>query len=765
MSASDEGSVKQDDSVSTDPSSSTPETPKARRRRIRNERIRIRNERIAQERIRKRKEIARERKERIRQRTERIKCQQQFIYQRRRATKPQVHRVDLENFKNKYNWTPAYVEYAVEILVGPWDLSNQYREEKKQREPAEKTMTRPGKLVTYDFQGLVGEWGPNTKVDADSTRDQEKGTKVTQAVDSTDEYIHRIRVHSNPVLGYLTELMGDKFVRDIPWAPRTFMRPFMSLIVYHEHMRDFLAVLEQQWAAVEDNGDLATATQPLEEDNEKQMSRGKDGSGMDGQSTPLVPELLENASSGEAIVDISTPPEDNPATVKEDQVIDMNSGRQPEFDDDTASAYTASACTSSIYTDSLASIKYDNDENKTYMQETMYTVEALRDMRCYVDLIDHEIMPHYLALRGESETKVLFDDLGCLFHPGDIIYRQKADHGDKSRSGHELWRMYEVEVPGMEGRTSYDSDSDLRGGPSLDPSARDHRQGLILTCYSFDFDGTSYGAVHETFNIPYFPGWKSIRSLQVYPLRFVKDQDAVLAASRSTGEKYHGALAQRHQSYHNWTIPTQSGTFPEFIDSHVIVDFEETFRKEPYWRPNFHHPQKERDESESQFGWCYDTWDVYYHTGEREAAELYYLELEVLTFDCSIFKWQRQKFIENDSFLRTQTVENTYDEFDGPPIPVITGDDLALLPRRAYAYTLRERRFVSIDINHLRPITAQDDVLQRLKISSQYKDILRGLVSSHFQKKELERLYLSHSMEAISQDLISGKGKGLVSKL
>lgn len=728
MSTTSEGPVNQDVSATPDAYDTKPETPEARRRRIR-----LKNEEI-------------------RERNIRIQHEQQLKCLKRRATKPQVSRVGLEHFKNRYGWTPEYQEYAVEVLVGPWDLRNQYREEKKRREPTVNVMNRPGMLATYDFPGFGGGWGPNTNVDADANREQEKRTTTTQAVDSTDEYIHRIRVHSTPVLGYLTRLIGDEVDQDIP---RTFMRPFMSLIVFHKHMRDSLAVLEKEWAAVENNGDLATANQPLEEDNKKQIARGNDGIGMDGQSAPPVHDALEDASSGEAIVGISTPREDNPATVKEDQEIDANSGRQPDSNDDT----------DSVYTTSLESLQYDNDETKTYVEETMHSAEALLDMRCYVDLIDQEIMPHYLALRGNSENKVLFDDLWCLFHSGDIVYRQKTDHGDKSRSSHELWRVYEVEVPEMENMTSYDFHFGLRNGPSgANGSARERRHRLNLTCYSLDFDGSSYGAVHETFCIQYYPGRKSIRSLQVYPLRFVKNQDAVLAASRSTGQKYHGALAQRHQSYHNWTLPTSSETFPEFIESHVIVDFEETFRKNPYWRPTFHYSQSKRDESESQFGWCSDPWSINYHTGEREAAVFYHGQSEILTLEDPIYKWQRQIFIENNGFLRTQTVEDSYDEFDGPPTTTISDDDLALLPRRAYAYTLRERRFVSIDINHLRPIIAEGDVLQRLKISSQYKDILRGLVSSHFQKKELERLYLSHSMEGISQDLISGKGKGLVSK-
>jgi SpoVK/Ycf46/Vps4 family AAA+-type ATPase len=69
---------------------------------------------------------------------------------------------------------------------------------------------------------------------------------------------------------------------------------------------------------------------------------------------------------------------------------------------------------------------------------------------------------------------------------------------------------------------------------------------------------------------------------------------------------------------------------------------------------------------------------------------------------------------------------------------------------------------VVIDVNYLKPIIQEEGVFQRLKIMKDYKDIVRGLVSPYFQKKELERLFTDKSMEVLVQDLIQGKGKGLV---
>jgi len=123
-----------------------------------------------------------------------------------------------------------------------------------------------------------------------------------------------------------------------------------------------------------------------------------------------------------------------------------------------------------------------------------------------------------------------------------------------------------------------------------------------------------------------------------------------------------------------------------------------------------------------------------------------------------------------------------------------------LLPRRVFAYILRDRKFSVLDVRFLDFFQPQQEVFSQLKIPRQYKDIVRGLVSSHFVRKKLEREFSNLSTadklevlqssgaltaadvpptpdeghgvgiadtavaatNGLTQDVIQGKGRGLV---
>lgn len=64
-----------------------------------------------------------------------------------------------------------------------------------------------------------------------------------------------------------------------------------------------------------------------------------------------------------------------------------------------------------------------SDESDEENLETVRNgLKALRDMRCYVEFIDAEIMPLYKRFDGISRTKVRFTDLWLLFRAGDVLF-------------------------------------------------------------------------------------------------------------------------------------------------------------------------------------------------------------------------------------------------------------------------------------------------------------------------------------------------------
>ncbi len=86
-------------------------------------------------------------------------------------------------------------------------------------------------------------------------------------------------------------------------------------------------------------------------------------------------------------------------------------------------------------------------------------------------------------------------------------------------------------------------------------------------------------------------------------------------------------------------------------------------------------------------------------------------------------------------------------------------DELLLLPRRVVAYTIRERRFVMLDIRSLKSLPVPDNVFGDLKINPQHGMMVQSLVKSHLDKQAAQKL---HPGASLNQDLIRGKGSALV---
>lgn len=204
----------------------------------------------------------------------------------------------------------------------------------------------------------------------------------------------RIRINSQAVLGHLTSLLGETERRS---TPRTFIRPFKPLVYYHQKMKDILAALEEKWGDVEG---------VEEEDSETPVEIPDDIESFDEAS---VEPLKAAAQRGEAADDSVSDDDDE------------------DYDDEDRK--------------SLQSI----DSNAEDQEIIMDGFQALRDMRCYVNFVDTEVMPLYNQYNGTSATKVRYEDLWSLFRVGDLIYMPASN--DNSGRYHELWRVYRIKSP------------------------------------------------------------------------------------------------------------------------------------------------------------------------------------------------------------------------------------------------------------------------------------------------------------------------------
>ncbi|KAI1342474.1 hypothetical protein F5Y15DRAFT_305328 [Xylariaceae sp. FL0016] len=637
------------------------------------------------------------------ERRERILADRRRTDAKWRPKIPEVRRCNFENFKNRFHDVEDK-DYAIEVLMGGVGLQGQIRREQVARRKEDLARHR---------QSYFREWGeaatehvrvPQTKREAEERARRHKRDEAAQA---NENEISRIRIQSQAVLGHLTALLKDTEQRS---TPRTFMRPFKSLVHFQPKMRDILHTLEEKWADFEELDETESG---------------------DVGGTPEELELVDADSTQEK---------------------DSESHSQKNEDKDD--------------TESLLSV----DSNAEDLDGIMDSFEALKDMRCYVKFIDEEVMPLHSRYDGTGADRVKFDDLWSLFRPGDLVFMPAA--GETAGRYHEVWRIYRTEIP--EPEVTYPSS----GGWDFfaDELPQDKKAKFTIFAYYIDHDGNSYGAVRHKFELDSFPGERLIESLEVFPIRYRHDHQRVLESLKKQGSSFQKFLTDRHQAYNAWTLTRnppydtqvaedeilrdeagEKMRHPEFVESDVIVDLAEAYQKNPDWRPCFHRLTANkggRIETEDDNMKIQQWFD-----GSRQT--LAYSQSEIVQKSDNVEMWQRRENLQIDTFLRQRTKgQRTYEM--KPEMMELRDEDLVLLPKRTFAYALRERRFVPVNTNFLQAIRRQPGVFENLKILKDYKDIVRGLVASHFQKKAFERRCVDMSTEGPSQDLIQNKGRGLV---
>ncbi|KAI2602470.1 hypothetical protein GGR54DRAFT_503000 [Hypoxylon sp. NC1633] len=635
------------------------------------------------------------------ERRERIVANRRRTAAKWRPKIPEVGRFNFENFKNRFHDLDE-PDYAIEVLMAGPNLQSQIRREQASRRKEEIARTRQKQLVAY---GVPREQVYPQYRNDDFQERAKRDNRRTEVSQTSETEIHRIRIQSQPVLGHLTSLLKETEERSVP---RTFVKPFKALVYFQPKMKEILATLEEKWADYE----------------------GLDDIGSDKVTeSPEEVEIVESLDS-----------EDN----------DARAQAGADDDDDNESVLSV-------------------DSNAEDIDTIMDSSEALRDMRCYVNFVDKEVMPLYNYFDGTSADRVKFGDLWSLFRVGDLIYKPSA--GETAGAYHEVWRIYRTAVP--EPEAEYPS---KLGWEFFDDLQQDKKETFTIYAYYIDHDGSSYGAVRHKFELESFHGERLIESLEVFPIRYRQDHQQLLGSLKKQGQDFQKFLEDRHKLYNAWTL-TRNPPFdasdpdeeilkdecgdamrhPEFVESDVIVDLAEAYQKNPDWRPSFHRLTLNRTiPSEA----CDDDMNIQqWIDGSRQI--LAFAQCEVVQTDDGVEMWQRRENLNVDMFLRHRTKgTRTYDV--KPSTLELREEDLVLLPKRMFAYALRERRFIPVNTHFLKPIRREQGVFENLKILKDYKDIVRGLVASHFQKKSLERRYAEMSAEGPSQDLIQNKGRGLV---
>lgn len=612
-----------------------------------------------------------------------------------------IRYVKWADFKNQFSVDEG--RYAVEVLMAGSNLKEEIRQERLMRKP-------------------------NTKInDTLKTKDAPAG-KAQASSQANEQWAHRIRINSLPILSLLAKARGESWAGEI----HTFFRPFFLLKNFHGHLKEKLEELESKWGQVEVE---------------------KPPGGVENKDAYL---------SGETFLD---------PTVE---------GRSPsESKSDLNELKTADIAPSSTKDPELSAHGEPNAPNDPNDEDSLTdSIEALRDLRCYIEFMDSKIIPLEKQFDDTSCTKVRYEDLAYLFRlGGDDVYTPVA--GDISAPGSSrrplvskyqtIWRPYGINTPEFQ-NSDWENDSDSESSDDeeaeepveereWEPTVYNH---FAIWCYYIDFDGKSFGAVRDVHRIRSFEGERDITSLSCYPFRYVENHGAYRRKLQELGRKYQEYLSLKHLSYTGSTlICTPVGDriddtegkrirHPSHVDSDIIVDFEETFQTLPSWRCTFHVPTpgevniNSKDDNFSLRRWA-----------DRQRSSLLSTETEKIhTRD---YNRIRNETIKKDQFLAG------YKERDqqGPDKErqTLSDNELVLLPRRLFAYILRERKFAQVDVVYTRSAKRQTDGFKNLQLLPGHKRMVQALVDIHFKKRNIDSLEYGDKLDF---DIVQKKGRGLI---
>ncbi|RDW60320.1 hypothetical protein BP5796_11926 [Coleophoma crateriformis] len=346
----------------------------------------------------------------------------------------------------------------------------------------------------------------------------------------------------------------------------------------------------------------------------------------------------------------------------------------------------------------------DDDEVRSWDDGTA----VLAELRSYVEFMSREIIPIYHrfeALDETSDARVRFEDLWCLFRVGETIIRPCGVGADKDIDnlvlGNRYWRVYAL-------RPAWPKYRVAAPDPRRYISADDEMASFGVQCYYIDYTGDEFCAVSATFEIQPYDGERPIKSLKVFPQRFLPNHEAKLTASIEVSKLFLRNIEMRHTSYNWWTLtldplgePTtdSEGNIlrrPEYVDSEVIVDFVEAFQACPSWKPV---PSVLKPMEQTKSTTIDDFYICWWLDSNR--TKLLAETSEILVLEAGVAIWERNRNLSEDKFLtsvRENDRNNTLTTAE-----YLLDRDLPLLPLRQFAYVLRDRKFAQVAAPRLTP--------------------------------------------------------------
>ncbi|SCV50664.1 related to TOB3 (member of AAA-ATPase family) [Fusarium fujikuroi] len=671
-----------------------------------------------------------------------------------------LNRVSWNEFQDSLEVTDQANRFAIDVLVGEPNV--------KVTLPSLRYRTR-GEAAKYGFDNRVDATGATASSSAAANLRKPTGRTMSRGQGPLPE---RIRINSTAILRILSKIFQEEISTN--FEPVLMMRPFRGLIWYKDEIRKWRDDLEKNVIKAQIE---SKKTQNEEEDK---ADTAEEKTTTDETPGPSAAEEL-SANEKEMEDDGDKPQKEESANKGPDPNLvnffeSIENGQIPNKTEDKTDAKE----------DETKERRGSQDAKIADDDSHINTQEALDDLNCLVDFIDHDLEDKLSYVASEECTKVVWSDLWHLFKPGDFVvskdekqaYRviqvKYATHSMKPPTGRNLW-MAEAKA-------------------KLDDSP------ITIQCVFLDFDGERIGPVTQTIDIHRYEGERSIRSLSVVPLRRAKTRNLKEALIKRGSMFIEACDPQRRgipMHYSGLSLETQ-----EEIDSQVVIDFEEAFATndvggktkpsgwtieklvlecfagsikdemqlylhdvQTNWKPELKDVDPGGDSDNTDY--TSDSSDDRSRRRRRRAR----MNQTCLPQCCSNENVHDDIFVEHNrssEFVQSQFWEDDLNE-GMPSLTItarplreamededyITDDDKLITSYRVFGFIMRSRKWAKLDLTYLGPMKGQN-TFDLLVLPTGHREMVESLVTQHFLDKA------SAYDETDEVDIVRGKGKGLI---
>lgn len=566
-----------------------------------------------------------------------------------------------------------------------------------------------------------------------------------------------IRMNSKPILNFLASVLETKKQH---WIKETqsmiISLPFKILVHYDSAIRNRCNELQQRLDLL-DNELAQHSSHPHQQNSPEPSMEGVPGTISSEQISRI---MASNATSTEPE---SGPGHHPPFRRKSNESIRPKSatqeGPKPETKIQSHTLLGPLEDDSTQRSNMKSGEKtMQHDTNDVSQRKTQIAVD-LEHFRCIITFMDRFIKPHFEGYRNGVNEKVHFLDLWSLFQPGDYIlwnehrnpFRKRPRKTDNSLHRHSSWESRD-KSPQLWKVFATSSESYFR--PYKSP------REFNLTAFRIDFDGTSFGPASFTLSFPYFEGERTVKSLDLVPLRYFEDSENLWREHFGKGKKF---LEYSLSDPSFWGYKGNSARFflngitsPNFmvdekeVDSRVIVDFREAYHD----RAGVAHSMPELSGSarvRRLFDSMYTNDCFKCHDFPNDQ-----------TVDKAISKVFRQPDTFLSRYAKSELYSSDHKDFLGDC-------ELRLLPDRVPAWILSDGRWGFLSVEGLRPVERDGALWSELRLCKGQKEAMLSLAQSHFQKRHMSvttSTYTNSESSGVSILLTGpdGVGKTLAAK-